>query len=291
MNAKRLRSFVIDLLVDLIAGIFYALGIYTFAKPANFAPGGLSGLALIAHHLWNWPIGVTTLVLNIPLVLLSFRFVGGGFLIKTLRSMIICTLYVDVVFPHLPLYTGSPFLAALFSGATLGIALALFYMRGSSSGGADLLSMIIKVLRPHLSLGMLTLATDVVIILLGWPVFGNVDSVLYGLSSVALSSVVIDKIMYGAGSSKLVIIITDRGREVADRIMSESERGATLIRATGAYTNAEKQVLLCACARAEAYQVRSCAHAADPASFVMITDTGEVYGEGFSDPKNPTSFI
>lgn len=291
MQKDRLRSLAIDLLVDLTAGAFYALSIYTFAKPANFAPGGLSGLALILHHLWNLPVGITTLVLNIPLVLLSLRFVGGGFLIKTLRSMIICTIFVDVVFPCFPLYTGDPFLAALFSGATLGIALGLFYMRGSSSGGSDLLTMTIKVLRPHFSLGMVTLAIDVAIILLGWPVFGNVDSVLYGLTCVALSSVVIDKIMYGAGSSKLVIIITGQGREVANHIMASSDRGATIIRATGAYTNEDKQVLLCACSRAEAYRVRSCAHTIDPGSFVMITESSEVFGEGFRDPGNATSLV
>ena len=291
MPKNWLRTLLIDTLVDLVAGAFYALGICTFASAANFAPGGLSGLALIIHHLWGFPIGVTTLVLNIPLVLLSLRFVGGGFLIKTLRSMIVCTIYVDVIFPLLPVYSGNPFLAALFSGATLGIAMALFYMRGSSSGGADLLIMTIKVLRPHLSLGAVTMATDILVILLGWPVFGNVDSVLYGLTSVTINSLVMDKIMYGMGSSKLLIIITSHGQDVANQIMAVSDRGSTLIRATGAYTSQEKQVLLCACSRSEAYKVRSTAHAADPGAFVMITETSEVFGEGFADPTSKSMFM
>ena len=105
-------------------------------------------------------------------------------------------------------------MAALFSGVCLGAALALFYMRGSSSGGTDFLTMSIKAVKPHLSIGFVTMAIDLLIILLGWPVFGNVDAVLYGLISAFVTSVVIDKIMYGMGAGKLILIITTKAEEV-----------------------------------------------------------------------------
>ena len=151
--------------------------------------------------------------------------------------------------------------------------------------------MTIKVLRPHLSLGFVTLAFDILVILLGWPVFGNVDSVLYGLSTVTINSIGMDKIMYGIGSSKLVIIVTERGPQVAERLMAVSNRGTTSINAVGAYTNREKQVLLCACAKSEAFRVRQAAHAVDPSAFIMITESSEIYGEGFTDPENTTTFL
>lgn len=283
---KQTKELMWDVLADIAGGLFYALGIYTFAKTANFAPGGLSGLALITHHLWGLPIGIMTLVFNIPVILLSFRLLGKRFLFKSLRSMIVCTLFVDFLLPAVsPPYTGSPLLAALYSGIFLGAGLAVLYMRGSSSGGTDFLTMSVKVLRPHMSLGAVTMIIDLIIILMGWPVFGNIDSVLYGIVATGVTSIVIDKIMYGVGAGKLIIIISDHGQEVADKIANAIDRGSTLIRAIGTYTGSERQVLLCACNKSQAFKVRSAAHEVDENAFVVITETSEVYGEGFLEQK------
>lgn len=279
-----LRNILLDLASDIIGSILYSIGIYSFAKAANFAPGGLSGLALIINHLWGLPIGTVSLVLNIPLILISYRIVGKRFMAKSIRSIVLSTLILDVIFPHTAGYTGNPMLAALFSGVFLGAGLALFYIRGSSTGGADFLTMSIKALRPHLSIGAVTMSIDLVIILLGWPVYGNIDAVLYGLIASFVTSTVIDKIMYGTGAGKLAIIITTCGPQVAVKIDEACQRGSTIIRARGSYTEIDRQVLLCACSKAEAYKVRSAAHLVDPDAFVMITETSEVFGEGFIDP-------
>ena len=281
INGKEL---VLDISYDIVGSVLYALGIYTFAKTADFAPGGLSGLALIMNHLWRFPIGIT-LALNIPLIILSFKLVGRRFMFKSARTMIVCTIFVDLIFPYTKPYTGEPFMAALFSGVCLGAALALFYMRGSSSGGTDFLTMSIKAVKPHLSIGFVTMAIDLLIIPLGWPVFGNVDAVLYGLISAFVTSVVIDKIMYGMGAGKLILIITTKAEEVSKKIDQISGRGSTAIRAIGTYTKEEKDVLLCACSSSQAYSVRSAAHEVDPDAFVMLTETSEVFGEGFIDTR------
>lgn len=282
MNAKKIRELSLDLLCDTGGAVLYALGIYTFAKTGNFAPGGLSGLALILNHLWGIPIGIMTLVLNIPFVVLSYKIIGKGFLFRTARSMIFCTAFLDVIFPHFPVYTGSPFMAALFSGLCIGAGLTLFYMRGSSSGGTDFLIMSVKTLRPHISIGTVTIAIDFIVIMLGWPVYGSVDSVLYGLVAVFATSVIVDKIMNGLGTGTLAIIITADGQLVADRIGKVLERGSTAIRARGTYTNDRKDVLMCACSRSQGYILRRTVHEADPDAFVMMTETSEVFGEGFT---------
>ena len=206
------RALVVDQLYNLAAGFLYALSICYFARGSDFAPGGISGLALIVNYLWHLPVGITTLVFNLPLVALSIRFVGRAFLAKSLVSMVWCTVFQDVVFARVGCYTGDPLVAALFAGVTWGFALALLYMRGSSSGGTDFLTMSIKVLRPHLSIGAVTGGIDLVVILLGWPVFGTVDSVLYGLVTTVITSLVIDKVMYGSSSSKMLTIITTKGQ-------------------------------------------------------------------------------
>ena len=162
MMKEKAQTLVTDQLYNLVAGFLYALSICYFAKGADFAPGGLSGLALLGNYLWGFPIGITTLVLNVPLILLGFRFVGRTFLGKTVISMLWCTFFQDVAFADQAGYGGDPLLAALFAGITWGGALALLYMRGSSSGGTDFLTMSIKVLRPHLSVGVVTGAIDLV---------------------------------------------------------------------------------------------------------------------------------
>mgnify|MGYP000849831249 CR=1 FL=1 len=256
MMKEKTQTLVTDQLYNLAAGFLYALSICYFAKGADFAPGGLSGLALLGNYLWGFPIGITTLVLNVPLVLLGFRFVGRAFL-----------------------------------GKTNGFSISLCLIGNTSSGGTDFLTMSIKVLRPHLSVGVVTGAIDLVVILLGWPVFGSVDAVLYGLVTTAVTSLVIDKIMYGSNAGKMLTIITTKGQEIADEISRQCERGSTMVKAVGTYTGTERQMLLCVCARPQVYRIRMAAYRIDPGCMVMVTETGEVYGEGFVDPGKTASFL
>lgn len=281
----KIRKSLADIAYDIAGSILYSIGIYTFAKMANFAPGGLSGLALISNHLWGLPIGFTALILNIPLVIFSYKIVGKQFLLNTVRTMILCTVFLDVIFPYTPAYTGSPFLAALYSGIFLGAGLTLFYMRGTSSGGTDFLIMSVKALRPHLSIGFVTMFIDLMIIGLGGIVFGNVDAVLYGLTSTLATSFVIDKLMYGMGSGTLAIIITEHGAAVAEKIAAFTGRGSTSIAAMGSYTKEKKDVLLCACSSKQAYVVKRVVHEVDEKAFVMLTETSEVFGEGFIEKE------
>lgn len=275
------RSVFTDILYDISGSILYAAGIYTFAGNAGFAPGGVSGLALIMDHLWGFPVGTMTLLLNIPLVIISYRAVGRQLLIKSAVTMVISSLFLDVIFPMFPVYSGDRLIASVCSGAFLGAGMALFYLRGSSSGGIDFLALTIKKKRPRMTIGVITMLIDLVVILLGWPVFGDVDAVLYGVLATFVSTVVIDKILYGAGAGTLAIIITERGKETAERISERAGRGVTSLRAVGAYTRTDREVLLCACSKAEAYLVKSAVQEADDKAFFMFTETSEVFGEGF----------
>ena len=259
------RELAVDILYDIIGSILFGAGIYTFAEAGNFAPGGISGIALIMNKLWNLPVGTMTLILNIPLVIISYKTVGKRFLIKTARTMIISTIFVDLVFPMFPFYTGQRLLAAIYSGALLGLGMVLFYMRGSSSGGADFLTI------------------DLIIILIGWPVFGDVDSVLYGLIAVFVCSMVIDKILYGIGAGSLAIIVTSKGEETAEEIGRITDRGVTSLEGMGTYTKSKRNVLLCACSKSEAYLVKNAVYQVDDSAFVMFTETSEVLGEGFKE--------
>ena len=272
---------LVDLFYNTAGSILYAAGIYTFAGNAGFAPGGVSGLALILDHLWGFPVGIMTLLLNIPLVIISYRAVGKHLLIKSAVTMVISSLFLDLVFPLFPMYRGDRLIASVCSGAFLGAGMALFYLRGSSSGGIDFLAFAIKKKKPHMTIGVITMLIDLVVILLGWPVFGDVDAVLYGVLATFVSTIVIDRILYGAGAGTLAIIITDRGKETAERISGKAGRGVTSLRAVGAYTRTDREVPLCACTKAEAYLVKSAVQEADEKAFFMFVETSEVFGQGF----------
>ncbi len=280
-NKFDLKIIVWDLLYDIAGSILYAAGIYTFAGNAGFAPGGVSGLALILNYLLGLPVGTVTLLFNIPLVAISYKAVGRTLLIKSAKTMVISSLFLDVIFPYIPMYTGSRLMAAICSGVFLGAGMALFYIRGSSSGGIDFLALTIKKKKPHMTMGVITLLIDLVVILLGWPVFGDIDAVLYGVAATGVSTIVIDKILYGTGAGTLAIIITGKGREVAAKIGENVKRGVTTLPASGGYTGMHRDVLLCACSKAEAYLVKSAVQETDAQAFLMFTETSEVFGEGF----------
>ena len=286
MKTKReilIKQIALDLIYDIAGSILYAAGIYTFAGNGGFAPGGVSGLALIMNHLWGLPVGTVTLLLNIPLILISYKTVGKRLLIKSGVTMLISTIFLDLVFPLFPMYSGNRMMAALCSGVFLGAGMALFYIRGSSSGGIDFLTLTIKKKKPHMTIGVITMLIDLAVILLGVPVFGDIDSVLYGLLATFVSTVVIDKILYGIGAGTLAVIVTGKGKETAQSIAKNVDRGVTSLNAVGAYTGADRDVLLCACSKAEAYMVRAAVREADEEAFIMFTETSEVFGEGFKD--------
>lgn len=282
MSGKiNLKNILFDLLIDIAGSVFSSVGIYIFASGADFAMGGVSGISLLLNHIFKIPVGMSIFILNIPLVIVSYKFVGKRFLFKSMRSMIFCSFFLDAVFPVFPVYSGSRLLSALYSGVFLGIGLAVFYMNGSSSGGTDFLTMSVKRLKPYLSIGFVTMCIDFVIIFLGWPVFGNVDAVLYGLVSTFVTSVVIDKVMYRIGAAKMLIIITESAAETAARISGICGRGSTILSASGAYTGSSKNMLICACSNSQVYIIKKAAEEFDRKAFIILTDASEIYGEGF----------
>ena len=266
------RNLALDILFDIVGSILFAVGIVTFASEAGFAPGGLSGLALLIKHF-------------IPIILVSYPMLGRSFFLKSIRTMLISTFFLDIVFPRLPLYTGNPAMAAVFSGVCIGAGLSLIYMRGSSTGGQDFLIHAAKKLFPHISFGQIVLAMDGLIILAGGPVFQNIDAVLYGMVSAFATTYVMDRIMYGAGSGKLVVVVTTHGMEAAQQIGQQLDRGSTMLKAIGTYSGTERQLLLCACSNREAYKVTSIVHRLDDSAMVMVCEASEVYGEGFRLPE------
>ncbi len=279
-----LKTLIIDLIFDIVGCGIYGVALNSFIVPNDFATGGISGIALVVNYLTNLPIGTLNFLINIPLVIMAFKILGRTFMLKSVKSLVILTLAIDYYTIGFPKYVGDPILASICAGILVGAGLSLTFLRGSSTGGGDFVSLSVQKLYPHFSIGMLTMAFDYCVLALGGVVFGNVDATLYGAVAMYVAGKIMDSIMYGSAKGKMLFIVTNNGEKVAKSIFEACERGSTVADVRGGYQGEKRQIVISAVSKKQLHKARKAAHEADEASFTMITSTEEVFGEGFSDP-------
>lgn len=282
---QKLKNFALDVLFMSAGAALYSVAVNMFTSPNQIAPGGVTGLSIIIEHLTGMPIGLMMFLLNIPLLLLGYKFLGRQFITKTLTATVILSVVVDLLKPFLPIYQGDKFLAAVFSGVLSGGGLVCILLRGATSGGSDILARLLQLKWPYLSFGRMILAVDLVVVAVSGIVFHSLESVLYAVILIFVSSKVIDTVLYGTGNGKLMYIITLKEKEISQAITSQLRRGVTVVPVTGGYTGSEKKMLLCVVRRNELYRLRTLVHSCDPNAFLMVTEIGEILGEGFTPPK------
>ena len=270
-----------QILTEIVGSMFVAAAIYNFALNADFPMTGFSGISIILYHLFNLPIGLSSILLNIPVTLVCYKLLGKKFLFSSIRCMLISSIFMDYVAPLFPVYAGSRLLAALCTGVIGGIGYSMIYMVNSSTGGMDFITMSIKSINPHIPLGKIVFISDVIIVLIGGLIFRDMDGVIYGMIVSFLFSTVIDKMMYGINSGKLTLIVTDHGKMICDLIDEITARGSTILEGQGGFQGDKKQVVMCACNNKEMYQIQTAIREADPSSFMIILESNEVHGEGF----------
>lgn len=272
----------VDILWEIGGSFVTAVGIYCFADAAHIAPGGVSGLAIMAGYMWEVPIGLAAFVFNIPLLFLAWRYLGKDFTLRTLRVAVFSTFMLDwVVRPWIPVYTGERFLGSVFGGLLSGAGLGMIFLRGSSTGGTDILSFLIRMKFPHVALGKLIMFTDCIVLALSILVFGNIESALFGLIALFCQGKVIDGMIYGSVQGELFIIISRKARLISRVIFQELDRGATFLKAEGAYTQETQDIILCAARKREYGVLRRIIRETDPDAFVMVSEVREILGEGF----------
>ena len=276
-------NWIPDTLTEILGSILTGIAIYNFAVPAAFPMTGFSGLALILYRLFGLPIGVMTLVLNIPVAIVCYRLLGRQFFFRSLRCMVLSSLFIDYGAPLLPLYNGDRLLSAICTGVLGGLGYAMIYMRNSSTGGSDFIVMSVKAVRPHVQLGRIIFFTDAVIIGLGGLIFRDFDGVVYGLIIDYIYAIVTDKIMYGMNAGKLALVVTDHGKAAAEKIDELCGRGATIIEARGAFRGDRREIVMCACSTKEMFTVERAVKMVDPRAFTVILESNEVLGEGFKN--------
>lgn len=266
-----------------LGAVIYALAFDWFVAPNQIAMGGVTGLAQIVNALVPvLPVGVLSILVNVPLFLAGWRLLGGRLLVSSLYAMAVSSLAIDVIawmhtFPPM-----DPILATLYGGAGMGVGLGLVFSQGATTGGTDIIGKLLKLKLPWLPIGKLVMIPDMVVVILAAVVFGTVNAALYGLIQMYLLSKVMDMILYGWDTSRVAYIITDRWEETVQGLL-DMNRGVTLLQGKGAYTGAEKQVLLVAFRQREIVPNKRMLREIDPKAFFIVCDAHEILGEGFGD--------
>lgn len=287
VRTKRVLGFLSDSLLILLGSLIFAASVNIFTAPNNIAPGGLTGLATILNYASNdlLPIGITIIVLNIPIFIWAFIEGGWKFVAKTMVATIVSSFAIDLTAPYMPAYRGDMMLTTVFGGVLAGFGLALILIRGATTGGTDMVATLLGRHFPHLSMGRLLLLLDLVIVVASALVYQNYESPLYATIVIFITTKVIDAALYGVnnGTGKMMFIISPRNLEIADRVMAELDRGVTELKARGCYTKQDNGVLLCAVRRQEVHRTYRIIYDLDPNAFIIVGEAGEITGEGFRE--------
>lgn len=259
----------------LIGGAAYPL----FLVPNSIAPGGLSGLAMVLNHLFHWPVGMTSLIMNIPLFLVGYKAMGKLFVWRSLVATVVFSLSIDLI--KLPAMTVDPLLGTLYGGLLLGVGLGLILRGGATTGGTDMIARMVHSRMPFITVGVFLLMIDCVVVILAGAVMGTSEG-LYAMISIFISSKVIDMVMAGFSSNKACFIITKQWDAVTQQILRDMNRGVTQLTARGAYSGEERPVVLCVASRQEVARLKDIVREADENAFMFVTEAHEALGEGFS---------
>lgn len=273
---ERLKSYLLIALGCVLGGAAYPL----FLVPNNIAPGGLTGVATIFNYLWKWPVGLTSIVLNLPLFLIGFRAMGRVFVVRSFVATILFSVCIDLI--QLPPLIDDMLLASVYGAILLGLGLGLIMRGGATTGGSDMLARMVNKRFPLLTVGTFLFLVDCCVILAAGFTM-SAEKALYALIDIFVAARVVDLVLAGFGSAKACFIITGQAERIAERIMKELDRGATLVPACGAYSQKERTVLISVVSNAEVIPLKRIVRSEDEKAFVFISDTHETLGEGFAN--------
>ena len=266
--------------VQIVIGCVIGAAAYpTFLDPGKIAPGGLTGVAMILKHLWGWDIGITSLILNIPLFVVGYKAMGRVFAFRSLVATILFSLMIDLLpLREIPV---EPILGTLYGGILLGIGLGFILRGGATTGGTDMAARMVHKYLPFLSVGMFLFLIDCVVVIAAWIFIGSSEA-LYALICIFVSGKAVDMVMLGLSSNKACFVISDAWERVSQRLMNEMERGVTQLTAKGAYTGKDRPVVLCVLPPQEVSRLKEIVRQEDEKAFMFITEAHEALGEGFS---------
>ena len=279
---RTVRQWIAVYLKILIGSALYAAGFQFFLYPNAIATGGVTGIAMIINFFSGFPVGIMTLIINVPLFLFSWKKYGLSFILASLAGTVLSSVMVDV-FSLIPLeVTHEPLLGAIYGGIIKGLGLGIVYHTGATTGGVDIVAKFLRRKYQHINFSTFILGLDTAVIVAFAVLFRRYDSAMYAIICMFIASKVIDLVLYGAVNSKVCYIITDKSEEMKDGIVNALHRGVTFLHGEGAWSGQEKHVILCVIKQSQIVELKHLVGAVDDRAFVIVSDSREVFGNGFS---------
>ena len=254
--------------------------ISVFLTPNKIVGGGVSGISTILFHTLHIPTGLSFIILNLVLLLLGIKILGKEFIIKTLIGTGLLSLFIEI-FANIPFYTENTMLATLFGGGLYGIGIGISFVAKASTGGTDILGRIVQKVFPTVPIGKLLLAIDGIVIFVSFVVFGKIELTLFGVVSLLISSFTIDFVIAQFNISRIAFVITEKGEEISNFLVSTSPRGVTIIDVVGAYTMDKKKMLFCALKEGESFDFQRKILEIDSEAFIVFSESQRIKGNGF----------
>lgn len=277
---KKTKNVLIQGIGTIIGAFIMAIATSLFLLPNQLSSGGFAGIATILYYFLKIPMGATILAFNIPLFLFAGYKLGKSFLVKSTIGTITFSMSIDILDKLTPL-TQDRFLACIYGGIIIGLGTAIILKVNSSTGGSDLISMLVKKYNPDIRTSNVIIIVDTVIVALNVLFFREIEIGLYSAIAIYLMGKMIDIIFEGIYFTKLVIIISNKSQEISEEIGDKVGRGTTGLFGKGMYTNEHKTILMCAASRGDVARVKQTAKKIDPKSFIVIANAREVVGLGF----------
>jgi uncharacterized membrane-anchored protein YitT (DUF2179 family) len=270
-----------------LGAFILATSFVLFITPYKIVPGGVYGISIVMHYLFGTPVGLVALCFDIPLTLIGIKFLGPKFGMKTVVGFSLTAVFTDTLtlfWGFEPLVKGDALLSSIFGGVLAGLGLGLIFKAKATSGGSDIIAMIIAKYS-RLPLGMLMIYVDSVIVLVGLAVFRDWKIPLYSWIVIFITGKVIDVVLEGVSYDKSVFIISDKYEEIRDKIINNLDRGGTYIDVKGMYNNADRRMIHTVVSRRELGMLEEYIHDIDPKAFLTVTDATEILGEWFKSLK------
>lgn len=287
MNARVVFKVILRYIFITFTAFLYAVGISLFLNPNNLAPGGVSGIAIILKEIFPMlpGIGLLIFIINIPIMVLGAWKFGIKFIISTFYTLVVSSIFIDAIpmIFHMDAITKEPMLAAVIGGAILGLGIGLMFRMETTTGGMDILVKIVKQKKPHLRTGQIFLIMDAAVLIASALAFHNVEVALFAAIAIYVSTIVMDRAIYGGDEATLVYIISDKRKIIAVRMMQELNVGVTMIQGMGAYSTEHKEVIMCVMRKQTLVKVRNILKEVDSRAFMIVSSAKEVFGEGFKD--------
>ena len=278
---QKLRPALKNLVLIAVGSAIFALGFDLFLAANQIGAGGVSGLAMVVNaFIPAISIGAFSIVVNIPLFLAGYRFVGRKFFWGSLAGMLISSLLLDL-FTLLPEIPTEPLLGAIYGGLLVGVGCGIVFMQGASTGGGDIAARLLKYKFPNISMGKLMLLIDMTIAVITGIAFRDLNKVLYCIVALFVSSEALDAVIYRFDYSYVAMIITDQNETIRDAIADRLDRGCTYLQGEGAYTGQPKKVIYCAIKRQQVAELKELVMETDPGAFFVLQEAHQVLGEGF----------